>query len=164
MASTTTTVVTSTKKLTTTNSTTSSSLTRPTTLSVDIPTANQIAAPNQTKPSPHRTFSDPPPASSPSRQFSNILGRSVEESPKSAGHTPKSPKNVKFGRGEGMSLVKSPTTPAGGKKDMVKRRHSHEPRMNVYTECGRHSDDWLFGGFSVAGVVKKFWEKRNDEG
>lgn len=29
--------------------------------------------------------------------------------------------------------------------------------MNVHTECGRHSDDWLFGGFSMANVVKMFW-------
>lgn len=39
----------------------------------------------------------------------------------------------------------------------VKRRSSSEARMNVHTECGRHSDDWLFGGFSMANVVKMFW-------
>jgi hypothetical protein len=43
---------------------------------------------------------------------------------------------------------------------MVQRRHSAEPHKNVYTECGRHSDDWLFGGFSVAGVAKKIWNKK----
>jgi len=36
-----------------------------------------------------------------------------------------------------------------------KRRHSNEGKTNVYTACGRHSDEWLFGGFSVAGVVRK---------
>lgn len=41
------------------------------------------------------------------------------------------------------------------------RRRSHDPtKINVYTECGRHSDDWLFGGFSVRGAVKMLWEKR----
>lgn len=25
--------------------------------------------------------------------------------------------------------------------------------------CGRHSDDWLFGGFSVTDAVKKIWQK-----
>jgi hypothetical protein len=41
-----------------------------------------------------------------------------------------------------------------------KRRHSSETRMNVHTECGRHSDDWLFGGFSVAGVKSLLWGKK----
>ncbi|KAI9056075.1 hypothetical protein LZ554_001004 [Drepanopeziza brunnea f. sp. 'monogermtubi'] len=37
------------------------------------------------------------------------------------------------------------------------RRHSsHDPsKVNVYTECGSHGYDWLFGGFSVAGAVRK---------
>jgi len=48
----------------------------------------------------------------------------------------------------------------GTKKDGIKRRHSsNDAHTNVYTECGRHSDDWLFGGFSVSGVVKKIWQK-----
>jgi len=160
MASTTTT--TTAKKPIPMNLTITSSMPRPTALSVDIPpqyVAVESASPNQKRvhpPSPHRTLSDPFPPHSPRKHISNILEQSVGESPKSAGHTPKSPKNLKFG-GEGMS----PTASAAGKrKDMVKRRHSHEPRMNVHTECGRHSDDWLFGGFSVAGVVKKFWDKK----
>ncbi|KAF7950525.1 hypothetical protein EAE96_007807 [Botrytis aclada] len=45
------------------------------------------------------------------------------------------------------------------KKDGVKRRHSSNEHANVYTECGRHSDDWLFGGFSVTDAVKKMWHK-----
>jgi hypothetical protein len=40
---------------------------------------------------------------------------------------------------------------------MVRRRYSHEPKKNVYTECGRHSDEWLFGGWSDK--VKRLWEK-----
>ncbi|KAI9645095.1 hypothetical protein NHQ30_005829 [Ciborinia camelliae] len=46
-----------------------------------------------------------------------------------------------------------------GKKDNITRRHSANEHANVYTECGRHSNDWLFGGFSVSGVVKKIWQK-----
>ncbi|KAA8566013.1 hypothetical protein EYC84_009813 [Monilinia fructicola] len=45
------------------------------------------------------------------------------------------------------------------KKDSVKRRHSSNEHANVYTECGRHSNDWLFGGLSLSGVVKKIWQK-----
>ncbi|KAF7911739.1 uncharacterized protein EAE98_011854 [Botrytis deweyae] len=47
----------------------------------------------------------------------------------------------------------------GEKKDGVKRRHSSNEHANVYTECGRHSDDWLFGGFSITDAVKKIWHK-----
>ncbi|KAF7854618.1 hypothetical protein EAF04_010426 [Stromatinia cepivora] len=70
-------------------------------------------------------------------------GEPVDSGPKSAGFLDKRARN----RGK------------GGKKDGVKRRHSANERANVYTECGRHSDDWLFGGFSVSGAVKKIWQK-----
>lgn len=33
-------------------------------------------------------------------------------------------------------------------------------KANVYTSCGRHGDDWLFGGFSLGGTVKKMWDVR----
>lgn len=45
-----------------------------------------------------------------------------------------------------------------GKKEggqSPKTKHFHETHANVYTECGRHGDDWLFGGWSVGGVVKR---------
>jgi hypothetical protein len=45
----------------------------------------------------------------------------------------------------------------------AKRRHTNERKTNVFTECGRHSDEWLFGGFSVAGVVRKMLEKKECE-
>lgn len=53
--------------------------------------------------------------------------------------------------------MRSPTQPTrlGEGKGMGKRRHSNEGKVNVHTECGRHSDEWLFGGFSVAGAVRK---------
>lgn len=39
-----------------------------------------------------------------------------------------------------------------GQKPTVSKRHS-----NLYTECGRHSDDWLFGG--IADAVKSVFKK-----
>jgi hypothetical protein len=39
-----------------------------------------------------------------------------------------------------------------GQKSTVSKRHS-----NLYTECGRHGDDWLFGG--IAGAVKSVFKK-----
>ena len=48
-----------------------------------------------------------------------------------------------------------------GANEKLKRRHSHDPnKVNRYTECGRHSDEWLFGGFSVSDAVRKLWEKK----
>jgi hypothetical protein len=55
-------------------------------------------------------------------------------------------------KGEGSALsptLSSPVSHGGHGKEIaeakanVKRRHSHEPKVNVYTECGRHGDDWL---------------------
>jgi len=138
--------------------TSKTSLMRPIPLSVDIPAFPTSEAKEARPSSPQRALSDPfPPA--PARQLPSILGREGEQTPKSAGNTPKSPKTVKFGKG-GMSLEKAKTTPETGRKELGKRRHSHEPRLNVHTECGRHSDDWLFGGFSVAETMKRLWEKK----
>jgi hypothetical protein len=50
------------------------------------------------------------------------------------------------------------TSPVGAGKRLEGRRYSGE-RTNVYTECGRHSDDWLFG--PMKGAVKKMWEQRS---
>jgi hypothetical protein len=35
-------------------------------------------------------------------------------------------------------------------KPTSSKRHSSSDHTNVYTECGRHGDDWLFGGISDA--------------
>lgn len=48
----------------------------------------------------------------------------------------------------------------------VQRRSKSNERpirenRNVHTECGRHSNDWLFGGFSVTGSIKKMMEKKD---
>lgn len=43
----------------------------------------------------------------------------------------------------------------GREQSSPKSRHSHENHVNVHTECGRHGDDWLFGGWNIGGVVKR---------
>jgi len=77
-----------------------------------------------------------------------------DNGPRSAGYVDKKTRfNGSENRGKG-----------GKKKDGLKRRHSsNDAHTNVYTACGRHSDDWLFGGFSVAGVVKKIWQKESKD-
>ncbi|KAH8685413.1 hypothetical protein BGZ60DRAFT_425910 [Tricladium varicosporioides] len=45
----------------------------------------------------------------------------------------------------------------------IPRRSTNPSHINGYTECGRHGDDWLFGGLSVVGMVKgvkKVFEKK----
>jgi hypothetical protein len=52
------------------------------------------------------------------------------------------------------------TGPAGNGKRLgeVGRRYSGE-KSNVYTACGRHSDEWLFG--PMKGAVRKIWEQKS---
>lgn len=45
-------------------------------------------------------------------------------------------------------------------RDRITKRHSNPSHINIYTECGRHSDDWLFGGFSMIEAVKRMFEKK----
>jgi len=47
-----------------------------------------------------------------------------------------------------------------GEEDRVLKPHSHHGHTNIHTGCGRHGDDWLFGGLSLVEVVRKmFWRK-----
>jgi hypothetical protein len=98
---------------------------------------------------PYRTTSDPFPPPSPAQR--GIAPRaSSGDVPKSAGSTDSSLRFLK-----GSKSDKSPSSSRSDKGDKARRRHS----SNNYTECGRHGDDWLFGGFSVSDSVKKLWER-----
>jgi len=57
----------------------------------------------------------------------------------------------------------SPTTSTGSGKTATRRSRSDDrpAHQNVHTECGRHSDDWLFGGFSITGSIKKMMDKKD---
>ncbi len=99
--------------------------------------------------SPHRTVSEP--MSSPSSsEYSSATRATTYDVPSSAGYGEKS---LKFNGG-------SPTSPRRPLGEKPSRRHSHDPsKVNVHTECGRHGDDWLFGGWTVSGAVRKLWDK-----
>jgi hypothetical protein len=99
-----------------------------------------------------RTVSDPFPPPSPAQRGTPTRAFS-SGAPLSAGYLDTNSRFPNAGNGD--------KSPAGRseKGDKTKRRHSHEPKVNGYTECGRHGNDWLFGGFSVSGTVKKLWEK-----
>ena len=114
-------------------------------------------------PSPHRAFSAPSHVFPLGDSNSSNSEQSLSGIPRSAGYREN---NASFARRRGgertgeLSPV-SPTGLARHKKDNMRRRHSHEPKVNVYTECGRHGDDWLFGSFSVSDMVKRLLERDN---
>jgi hypothetical protein len=97
-------------------------------------------------PSAQRTASDPITPSS-SRRLSDSIGvfsrSSNSEVPKFAGHKSSRSNRINFGStssGEASPLSPS-MSPTRRPDQMIKRRYSHEPKVNVYTECGRHGDD-----------------------
>lgn len=103
------------------------------------------------------------PVSGPNRRnrHSSYTPRRATDPPRSA---PAS-RNIRFlpgAAGSGNSSPRSPTSPGAlPRGPAVNRRHSHDPKRNVYTECGRHSDEWLFGGFSVSGAMRRIWSREN---
>jgi hypothetical protein len=99
---------------------------------------------------PQRTVSEPYPPPSPASRGTPTRASSGDV-PMSAGYVDSNLRLLKGSTGDKGT--------SGRSGDKTKRRHSHEPKVNGYTECGRHGDDWLFGGFSVSGSVKKLWER-----
>jgi hypothetical protein len=138
-----------------------------TTSSIDAPSSPSQKSLSTTSTSHTRTFSDPVfPYSS--RPISDSMapssrGSKRTEMPRSAGH--RSPMNEVKGErcrsGSKKTSLHTPGSPTHqGPDQKTKRRYSHEPKVNLYTECGRHSDDWLFGGFALSDAVKKIWGKK----
>ncbi|CZT45821.1 uncharacterized protein RSE6_06176 [Rhynchosporium secalis] len=107
--------------------------------------------------SPLRTISEPPasPASSGLSPTDTRASQSTVDTQSSAGWS---------GKTLQLDSQSSSLTRHGSEGLQSSRRHTHDPaKINGYTTCGRHGDDWLFGGFSVAGTVKKLWEKDGKE-
>jgi len=104
---------------------------------------------------PQRTCSEPIAYSSSHRtsSCSSIMSRSSTLSDMS-----RSSKHVSSSTDEKFGRISSSGT--SNSEDKTRRRRLNDPKINVYTECGRHSDDWLFGGFSVSGTVKMLWERK----
>ncbi|EKD14662.1 uncharacterized protein L3040_000186 [Drepanopeziza brunnea f. sp. 'multigermtubi'] len=101
-------------------------------------------------PFPHRRASETSTSSTASSEFMPATG------PRCAGRHAEESLN--------SGVATNPRRSGSGEPKLKpSRRHSsHDPsKVNVYTECGRHGDDWLFGGFSVAGAVRKLWDKES---
>jgi len=102
-------------------------------------------------PSPCRTVSSPLPSPS-TPQRTTARRSTTADTPRSAGCNDKS---MSF-RGSSKNGYKSPTSPSTKRRSdpIVDKRISPDPRTNVYTQCGRHSDQWLFGGFPFDNIKK----------
>jgi hypothetical protein len=111
------------------------------------------STPQRLEPLPlsQRSLSDPLP-SNPSRRFSNAHRRS-----KSAIDTPVEHK-VRLNHLR-ISAASDGEEEEEEERARITKRHSHPSHINIYTECGRHGDDWLFGGFSVIEAVRRIFEK-----
>ncbi|KAH7397765.1 hypothetical protein BKA64DRAFT_672780 [Cadophora sp. MPI-SDFR-AT-0126] len=107
--------------------------------------------------SPHRTFSEP--ATSPTfSDFTPTTTRASQTTVDTQSSAGSSEKTLQFDADSHTSERRR------SREKQPPRRHSHDPsKVNGYTTCGRHGDDWLFGGFSVSGAVKKIWEKDNKD-
>jgi hypothetical protein len=127
----------------------------------DSPTSKSaLYLPSESAPSssPRRIFSEPIRLFSSRRTLSST---SFVSTSSTSTEMPRSPVQLSSAKEEKLWLDR--TESGGSDRGMdhkTIRRQSHDPKINVYTECGRHGDDWLFGGFSVSGTVKSLWEKR----
>ncbi|KAH8684694.1 hypothetical protein BGZ60DRAFT_523894 [Tricladium varicosporioides] len=113
-------------------------------------------------PSPQRTAGSPYPASS----HSNSSTSPLMSSPWPRRATVPQPHPVP--RSATFAGTRSPCSPFGKNETprttKAERRHSFEPnKVNVYTECGRHSDEWLFGGLSISGAFRKVVGRREEK-
>jgi len=103
----------------------------------------------QPLPFSQRSHTDPLPSNL-SRRFNNTQGPSK-------GTTDVAVEHEVLSKHAGLS----PTSwGVEGNRDKIMKRHSHPSHINRHTECGRHGDDWLFGGFSVVELVKRIFKKK----
>jgi len=58
------------------------------------------------------------------------------------------------GRATEQSVYSQATGSASEAGNRKKRERARE--SGTFTQCGRHSNDWLFGGFSVTGTVRSW--------
>jgi len=103
----------------------------------------------------YRVSSSPLPSPSTPQRVTATRSTTLD-TPRSAGFTDKS---LRF-PGTPRSGAKSPTSASAKRRSdtMIDRRMSDDPKKNAYSECGRHSDEWLFGGLSFDSI-KKVWDR-----
>jgi hypothetical protein len=95
-------------------------------------------------PNPHPERKPASPESLPRRSLSRSPARSTHSSSSTNHQTPKAIKSQAEGTHKLVEYVD---------EDGISHWHRQE-HVNLHTECGRHGDEWLFGGWSLMGVVK----------
>ncbi|KAH6679575.1 hypothetical protein B0J14DRAFT_301480 [Halenospora varia] len=110
----------------------------------------------------YRTTSSPYPTSSHSNSSTSPLMSSMWSRRATVPQPHQEPRSPTYAR------VRSPCSPLGRNETprttKAERRHSFEPnKVNVYTECGRHSDEWLFGGLSLSGAFRKVVGRKEEK-
>jgi hypothetical protein len=112
-------------------------------------------------PSPYRTASSLLPSPS-TPQYTTARRSTHADTPRSAGYNDKS---MSFG-GSSKHGSKSPTSPSTKRRSdssmLIDKRISPDPKTNVYTQCGRHSDQWLFGGFPFDNIKKALGSEKKE--
>ncbi|KAF8852065.1 hypothetical protein BDZ45DRAFT_695377 [Acephala macrosclerotiorum] len=105
--------------------------------------------------SAYRVSSSPLPSPSTPQRATATRSTTID-TPRSAGFIDRCPRLP----GTLRSGAKSPTSTSLKRRSdtMIDRRLSDDPKKNAYTQCGRHSDEWLFGGLTFDSI-KKVWER-----
>lgn len=99
--------------------------------------------------SPYRTVSDPVPyASTSTSQYATTRRSTTTDIPESQGYNNTNASFQESSRSSRSS--KNPTSPSF----MTDKRRESDPKSNLYTQCGRHGDQWLFGGFPFDNIKK----------
>ncbi|KYG46120.1 hypothetical protein M433DRAFT_134107 [Acidomyces richmondensis BFW] len=76
-----------------------------------------------------------------------------------ARHRSRSPRPDGSKAEKGSSSKSAPTSPHPRPKAPSKRHSASS--TGTFTQCGRHSNEWLFKNFSFSGAVKSLLERRD---
>jgi len=56
----------------------------------------------------------------------------------------------------------SPPSRKASDSSTISRRKASSPTVNVYTTCGRHTDQYLFGGRSLTDIARSVWGRNGN--
>ena len=73
----------------------------------------------------------------------------------------KSKSSMRVNSSSSIRSLSPPRTRPASQKGHESMAHPKQQRTSsgTFSDCGRHSNEWLFGNFSVSGAVKGLFEK-----
>ncbi|KAH8816315.1 hypothetical protein F5884DRAFT_852758 [Xylogone sp. PMI_703] len=102
-----------------------------------------------------RTVSEPQPLRLYSAQWA--VDEAAHEALRKEAHRLLGSSIIASSDGEEMKhLQKKKRSQSSGQAQLHQPKAAH---VNIYTQCGRHSNEWLFGGLSFSGTVRRIWKK-----